>query len=93
MRLQQKLKLSRVKPYPLTASTIIKLNIVILDNYHIVLTYRAYHNFQTLSGIVSSVYASGSGVKMAFVEASYDTYEATYETSNRERQPLHPFVA
>jgi hypothetical protein len=55
LRLKQKLKLSRVKPYTFTAITIVKLKVVILNDYHSVFADRAYHCFQTLSEVVSIV--------------------------------------
>jgi hypothetical protein len=52
LRFEQEFELSGVKPYPLTVTTVIKLDVMILNDYQIVFAGRAYHGFQTLSQAV-----------------------------------------
>lgn len=54
--------LSEIGGWVLERSLAFKLDIVILDNYHIVLTDRAYHNFQASYGVVNRVDMSQEAV-------------------------------
>ena len=41
---------------------------MILDNYHIIVADRAYHNFQASLGVINSVDTSGTHVKVALMK-------------------------
>jgi len=46
VRLKQKLELSGVEPHALAIAAIVKLDIMILDDYQVMFANRAFHSFQ-----------------------------------------------